>query len=343
MTIEATPQRERTPTSVDVRPTPGSTPPAPGVATRVAVVLPCHNEAASIRSVIEAFSAALPAARVYVCDNASTDTTARHARAAGATVLREARRGKGHAIRRMFADVDADVYVLADGDGTYDPTVAAGMVEALLRDRLDMIIGARRVTATDDHAYRRGHVTGNALLTRAFRLVLGGEFTDLLSGYRVMSRRFVKSFPVHSQGFDIETELTAHAVEIDANCVEIPTLYGSRAEGSTSKLRTYRDGLRIGLTVVRLFEAMYPLRFFMICFALLTVVALVLGIPVVNEYRATGLVARFPTAILAASIQIVAFLSLACGVILKSVKLTRQEGRRLAYLGCAPPGAEPRG
>lgn len=308
-------------------------------APQLAVVLPCHNEAASIASVIRTFSKALPEAQIYVCDNASTDATALLASEAGAIVIKENRRGKGHAVRRLFADVDADVYVLADGDGTYDAASAPDLVQMLLADQLDMVIGARRVAATDGTAYRRGHATGNALLTSAFRICLGGQFTDLLSGYRVMSRRFVKSFPSHAQGFDIEAELTAHAVEVYANCLEVSTAYKSREEGSVSKLRTVRDGLRISSTVLRLFEAMYPLRFFAIAFVVLTAIALVLGIPVINEYRATGLVLRFPTAILAASIQIVAFLSLTCGVVLKSVKLARQEGRRLAYLAYGAPGA----
>lgn len=307
-------------------------------ASRVAVVLPCHNEASSIARVINAFAEALPTAHVFVCDNASTDTTAVCAQEAGATVIREARRGKGHAVRRMFADVDADVYVLADGDGTYDAAASPHLVDLLLAEHLDMVIGARRSSPTDASAYRRGHATGNALLSRAFRLCLGGQFSDLLSGYRVMSRRFVKSFPIHSEGFDIEAELTAHAVEVNANCLEIATPYGGRSADSISKLRTYRDGLRISLTVVRLFEAMDPLRFFTICFAVLTLLALVLGVPVINEYRETGLVARLPTAVLAASIQVVAVLSLTCGVILKSVKIARQESRRLVYLRYAAPG-----
>lgn len=330
---------ERAQTSVGMEPA-LHRPDDPNTAARVAVLLPCHNEEASVGSVVEAFRAALPNATVYVCDNASTDATAAQARAAGARVLHEHRQGKGHAVRRMFADVEADVYVLADGDATYDAGSAPMMVARLLDEHLDMVIGTRQ----SDHnprTYRRGHVTGNALLTGAFRLCLGGGFTDVLSGYRVMSRRLVRSFPVHADGFDIEADLTAHAVEIDANWLEIPTPYGSRKDGSSSKLRTYRDGVRIAVSLVRLSEAMYPLRFFLLCFVVLTAVALALGIPVVETFNQTGQVPRLPTAVLAASIQIVAFLSLACGVILKSVKLARQEARRLVYLHEGPPGHRP--
>lgn len=302
----------------------------------VAVLLPCHNEEGSIASVVLAFRRALPAAIVYVCDNASTDATAVRAEGAGAIVLREHRRGKGNAVRRMFADIEADVYVLADGDATYDAASAPTMVARLLTDHLDMVVGTRQAEQDDPNTFRRGHATGNALLTSAFKLCLGGSFTDVLSGYRVMSRRLVKSFPVHAEGFDIEAELTAHTVEVDANWLEIPTPYGSREEGSTSKLRTYRDGLRILLSLVRLFEAMYPLRFFLGCFVVLTAVAMALGIPIVDEYSRTGLVPRLPTAVLATSIQVVAFLALTCGVILKSVKLARQEARRLVYLQQGP-------
>lgn len=312
----------------------------PSAAARVAVLLPCHNEEASVASVIEAFRASLPNATVFVCDNASTDATASRALGAGATVLHEPRQGKGHAVRRMFADIDADVYVLADGDATYDAGSARLMVARLLDEHLDMVVGTRQ-TDHDPRTYRRGHVTGNALLTRAFRLCLGGSFTDVLSGYRVMSRRLVRSFPVHADGFDIEADLTAHAVEIDANWLEVPTPYGSREDGSSSKLRTYRDGARIAVSLVRLAEAMYPLRFFLLCFVALTGVALALGIPVVETFNQTGQVPRLPTAVLAASVQVVAFLSLACGVVLKSVKLARKEARRLVYLHEGPPCRRP--
>lgn len=304
---------------------------------QVAVLIPCHDEESTVATVVQAFSSELPFAHIYVCDNACTDGTAQRAQARGATVIREPRRGKGHAVRRLFADVDADVYLLVDGDATYDPHSAPAMVAGILEDRLDMVVGTRQAPTHDTEAFRRGHVAGNAAITRAFGAILGGQFTDILSGYRAMSRRFVKSFPIHSNGFDIETELTAHAVEIDAAYLEIATPYGSRGEGSASKLRTYRDGFRILLTLIHLFETMYPLRFFLIAFVMLTALALGLGIPVVQEYSRTGLVLRFPTAILAVSIQIIAFLAFACGVILKSVRHARQEARRLAYLHYPAP------
>jgi glycosyltransferase involved in cell wall biosynthesis len=305
----------------------------------VAVVVPCHDEAASITRVVIDFAAALPGAQIYVYDNASSDQTSALAEQAGAIVYREPRKGKGNVTRRMFADVDADVYVMVDGDGTYDASSSPKMLDLLLHDRLDMVVGTRQPVADDANVYRKGHSTGNAAFSRALNAVLGGCFTDIFSGYRVMSKRFVKSFPIQSTGFEIETELSAHAVEVGAAYAEVPTAYGSRDDGSSSKLRTYRDGTRIMFTLIRLFEAMRPLQFFAICFALLTAVAFALGIPVVNDYARTGLVLRFPTAILAMSVQIVAFLCLTSGVILKSVRRARQEARRLVYLQHRAPSS----
>lgn len=304
---------------------------------RVAVLVPCHNEDHAVASVVNGFAAALPGAEIYVYDNASTDATAERARDAGAIVCYEGRRGKGNVIRKMFADIEADVYVMVDGDGTYDPSSSPLMVDLLLSRRLDMVVGARRPVADDGVIYRRGHTAGNAAFTRALRTVVGGEFHDIFSGYRAMSRRFVKSLPVRSRGFEIETELSAHAVEIEAACAEIDTPYRSRQEGSVSKLNTNRDGLRIAGTIIRLFESIRPLQFFSLCFTLLSAVALTLGVPVVDEFARTGLVLRFPTAILAVAIQIVAFLCLTCGVILKSVQRARQEARRLVYLQIGAP------
>lgn len=310
----------------------------------VAVIIPCFNEEMAIASVVSAFRDALPDAHIYVYDNASTDATVARARRAGAHVGHEARRGKGNVMRKMFADVEADVYVMVDGDGTYDPAAAPTMVERLVNERLDMVVGARRPDAQDQGVvYRKGHTTGNAAFTRALRALIGGEFGDVFSGYRVMSRRFVKSMPVHSSGFEIETELSAHAVEIAASCAEVATRYGSRQDGSASKLNTYRDGLRIARTIIRLFEAVRPLQFFALCFMALTATALALAVPVVDQFARTGLVPRFPTAILAASIEIVALLCLACGIILRSVQRTRQEARRLVYLSIGPPGGDPSG
>jgi glycosyltransferase involved in cell wall biosynthesis len=304
----------------------------------VAVLLPCYNEQATIGRVVAEFRASLPTATLYVYDNASNDRTADVARSAGATVRVETRRGKGNVMRTMFADIDADVYVIADGDGTYDASVAPRMVHDLLSRRLDMVVGARDPVPDDRDVYRTGHITGNALFSRALRTLFGGDFTDIFSGYRVMSRRFVKSFPVFSAGFEIETELSAHAVRVMARSTEVRTSYRSREADSVSKLRTYRDGCRIFFTMVRLFEEMRPLQFFTICSALLTALALGLGVPVVNEFAHTGYVDRFPTAILAVSIQIVAFLCFASGVILRSVGRARDETRRLAYLGIPHPG-----
>ena len=305
----------------------------------IAVVIPCHNEEAAIGTVVHDFAAALPMAQIYVYDNASTDSTADRAREAGAIARTEPRMGKGNVVRRMFADVDADIYVMVDGDGTYDPANAPAMVKMLLEQNLDMVVATRRVLATDEGAYRRGHTSGNLWFTRIIRRLFGGEFSDVFSGYRVMSRRFVKSLPVFSAGFEIETELSAHAVRVRAACDEVPTQYRSRREGSMSKLRTFRDGLRILLHTIRLYEEMRSLQFFTICAALLTVAALSLGIPVVDTYARTGLVPRFPTAILALGVQIVAFICLTAGIILRSVGRARDEARRLAYLSMPQPAS----
>jgi glycosyltransferase involved in cell wall biosynthesis len=303
----------------------------------IAVLVPCYNEAESIGAVVRDFARELPGAEVFVYDNASSDGTARVAAEAGATVRFEARRGKGNVVRRMFADIDADIYVIVDGDGTYDPASAPLMVDKLLAERLDMVVGARKPLEGDPRVYRRGHTSGNLLFSWAVRRLFGGDFTDVFSGYRVISRRFVKSLPVFSPGFEIETELSAHAQRVLASSAEVPTGYGSRIGDSTSKLRTYRDGLRILKALVRLFEEIRPLQFFGICFALLTAAALALGIPVVADYARSGLVLRFPTAILAASIQLVGFLSLLAGVLLRSVGRARDESRRLVYLQIPAP------
>lgn len=306
---------------------------------QVAVLIPCHNEAAAVAGVVTDFRTALPQATVYVYDNASTDATAERARQAGAVVGAEPRKGKGHVVRRMFADVDADVYLLVDGDGTYDPSAAPAMINHLVANRLDMIVGSRVPVEGNPDVYRKGHTSGNALMTRLLRALFGGDFTDIFSGYRVLSRRFVKSLPVSSSGFEIETEISTHAVRVRAACSEMRTAYGSRVEGSDSKLQTYRDGFRILLTMLRLFEEIRPLQFFGICFTLLTITALALGIPVIGEYAHTGQVLRFPTAILAVSIQVVAFICLAAGIILRSVGSARDEQRRLAYLQVSPAGS----
>ena len=304
---------------------------------RVAVLVPCHNEEATVARVVADFASRLPGASIFVFDNASTDDTAKIAAGAGAVVCYEPRKGKGHVIRRMFADVEADVYLMVDGDGTYDPDAAPRMVERVWMDGMDMVVGARVPLDDGGEVYRRGHTSGNAMFSRLVRFLFGGDFTDVFSGYRAFSRRFVKSLPVSSSGFEIETELSTHAVRVYAACDEIPTAYGSRGEDSSSKLRTYRDGSKILMTMIRLFEEMRPLQFFGLCFVVLTALSVGLGIPVITEFVHTGKVPRFPTAILAVSIQVVAFICLAAGIILRSVGRARDELRRLAYLQVGGP------
>lgn len=305
------------------------------LALHVAVLLPCHNEEGSIAKVVSDFRTALPQARVYVYDNNSTDDTAERARAAGAIVRRELRRGKGNVVCRMFADVDADVYVMADGDGTYDAGSAPKMVRRLVDEGLDMVVGCR-VAQEDSSAFPRGHILGNRVFNRALKMLFGAGFTDVFSGYRVLSRRFVKSFPVRFTGFEIETELTAHTVEIGLPYAEVGTPYRAREEGSRRKLRTVRDGLRILIATIRLFKEMRPMRFFTLIAAVLTAIAESLGVWVIEEFVRTGLVLRLPTAVLAASIQIVAFICLTAGLVLESVSRSRREARRLVYLGLEP-------
>jgi glycosyltransferase involved in cell wall biosynthesis len=304
----------------------------------VAVLLPCYNEESSIFRVVQAFRAALPQAVVYVYDNASRDRTAELAAAAGAVVRREERRGKGTVVCRMFADIEADVYILADGDGTYDPTDAPAMVDRLVQDNLDMVVGFR-VAAGGERSFPRGHVAGNWLFNRTLKALFGGTFTDVFSGYRVMSRRFVKSFPVRFSGFEIETELVTHTVDLGLPHAEMPTTYRARDLESKRKLRTVRDGARILGGALLLFKEMRPLRFFTIIAVALTLLALGLGAIPVTEFIRTGLVMRFPTAILAASIQIVAFISLTAGIILDSVCHSRRQAKRLVYLSMPPVSA----
>jgi glycosyltransferase involved in cell wall biosynthesis len=301
---------------------------------RIAVILPCYNEEAAIGQTVAAFQAALPAARVYVYDNNSSDRTVEVARKAGATVRTERVQGKGNVVRRMFADVDADIYVMADGDATYDASSAPAMIERMLAEGLDMVVGTRVHEAAD--AYRRGHVLGNRAMTGLLSGLFGRSFTDIFSGYRVFSRRFVKSFPVLSGGFEIETEISVHALELRMPVGEVETRYLARPEGSASKLSTYRDGLRIARTILTLYRIEKPMLFFGIGAAVLAVLAVVLAVPLAITYAQTGLVPRFPTAILATGLVILSALSLFSGLILDTVVRGRQETRRLAYL--AQPG-----
>ncbi len=300
---------------------------------RVAVLIPCYNEEIAIGAVIRAMRRALPDAAIYVYDNNSTDRTVEAARAAGAQVRTERRQGKGHVIRRMFADIDADAYVLVDGDDTYDAASAPRMVQKLLGEGLDMVNGARVSEAVA--AYRRGHRLGNVVLTSLVAAIFGNYVSDMLSGYRVFSRRFVKSFPALSQGFETETELTVHALELRMPIGEVRTPYKERPEGSVSKLRTYTDGLRILRTIVVLVKEERPLQFFSIIAAVFLLAALGIGVPIFLEYSASGLVPRLPTAVLATGLVILGFLSLACGLILDSVARGRRELKRLAYLSTA--------
>jgi glycosyltransferase involved in cell wall biosynthesis len=297
---------------------------------RIAVLIPCYNEEVAIAKVVAEFRTLLPMAVVYVYDNNSHDRTVAVAREAGAVVRNETLQGKGHVVRRMFADVDADVYVLVDGDDTYDAASAPAMVRLLIDQQLDMVNGAR-VTEIDT-AYRRGHRFGNVMLTTLVRLVFGDRVSDVLSGYRVFSRRFVKSFPALASGFETETEFTVHALELKMPVGEVRTAYKERPSGSTSKLGTYSDGLRILRTIVVLVKEERPMAFFLLSALLLFVIGLLLGLPVVFEFLKTGLVPRLPTAVLAMGFVLLSFLSLVCGMVLDSVARGRKEFKRLAYL-----------
>lgn len=303
---------------------------------RVAVLLPCYNEEAAIAQTVAGFRAALPGAVIYVYDNNSSDRTVEVARAAGAVVRTERMQGKGNVVRRMFADVDADIYVMADGDATYDHAAAPALVERLLSEQLDMVVGARKSEV--EAAYRRGHRFGNAMLTGILAQLFGRSFSDILSGYRVFSRRFVKSFPVLSAGFEIETEISVHALELKMPVSEVMTQYGARPEGSVSKLSTYSDGFRILNTIITLFRNERPAMFFGLIAALLAILAMGLAFPLALTYAETGLVPRIPTAVLVTGLMTLASLSLFSGLILDTVVRGRREIRRLAYLSHPAPG-----
>ncbi|HWE77831.1 MAG TPA: glycosyltransferase family 2 protein [Pseudolabrys sp.] len=305
---------------------------------RIAVLVPCFNEAIAVAQVVRDFRAALPEATVFVYDNNSTDDTVAVARAAGAEVLREARQGKGFVVRRMFADVEADIYVLVDGDATYHAPSVRGMIGRLLQSRCDMVVGSRvdQVQA----AYRAGHRTGNRLLTGCVSAVFGRSFSDMLSGYRVFSRRFVKTFPLLSAGFEIETELTIHALELGLPVAEIETPYYARPEGSESKLSTWDDGFRILWTIIELYRSERPLRFFGAVAILLAVASVAFAVPIFITFAETGLVPRLPTAVLSTGLMVMAFLALAAGLVLDTVSRGRREMKLLAYLSHRAPGEE---
>ncbi len=298
---------------------------------RVAVLIPCYNEEAAIGKTVADFRMVLPEATIYVYDNNSSDRTIEVAKAAGAEVRRETRQGKGHVVRRMFADVDADIYVLVDGDATYDAPSAPRMVSELIDKHCDMVVAAR--VERDDAAYRRGHRFGNKILTGFVAQVFGRAFTDILSGYRIFSRRFVKSFPVLSGGFEIETELTVHALELDLPIAEIQTPYYARPEGSVSKLNTYRDGFRILWTIMRLYRSERPLNFFSAIGVSLAIMAVGFAVPIFITYVELGTVPRLPTAVLATGLILLASLSVSAGLILDTVTRGRREVKLLAYLG----------
>jgi glycosyltransferase involved in cell wall biosynthesis len=297
---------------------------------RIAVLVPCFNEEAAIATVVGDFRKALPAAEIYVYDNNSRDRTVEVARAAGAHVRSERRQGKGHVVRRMFADIEADIYVLVDGDATYDAPSAQRMIDALVSHHLDMVVGVRIDQSTA--AYRPGHRTGNRMLTSFLSTVFGEAFKDILSGYRVFSRRFVKTFPVLSDGFEIETELSVHALELALPVGEIETPYYARPAGSISKLNTWRDGFRILGTILKLYRSEKPLRFFTAIGAFLALVSIGLAVPIIITFLEEGLVPRLPTAVLSTGLMIVAMLSISSGLVLDTVTRGRREMKLLAYL-----------
>lgn len=303
--------------------------------TRIAVLIPCYNEAMAVAKVVADFKASLPMAKIYVYDNNSRDETAARAVEAGAVVRRETMQGKGNVVRRMFADVEADIYVLADGDDTYDAFAAPAMIARLIENGLDLVSGKREATGTA--AYRRGHVLGNRLLTGLTATMFRVKLDDMLSGYRVMSRRFVKSFPFTARGFGIETELTVHAVRMLVPMAEVPTRYKERPAGSASKLNTYRDGVRILFTIVQLLREERPLFFFGFFFAFFAAFSFAIGIPVVIEYFQTGLVPRLPSAVLVTGMMVLAFLSLFTGLILDNVTRGRWQAKRMSYLAIPGP------
>ena len=304
---------------------------------RIAVLIPCCNEEVAIGQTVAGFRKALPTAAIYVYDNNSKDRTVERAIKAGAIVRSEPLQGKGHVVRRMFSDIDADVYVMADGDATYDPTTAEAMIERLISQGLDMVVGRRVHEETE--AYRAGHVLGNKMLTSFLASLFGRRFTDILSGYRVFSRRYVKSFPALATGFETETELTVHALTLNLPIAEMDTNYYTRLEGSVSKLATYRDGFRILRVMLILLKNERPAFFFGILALLLALTSVGLAVPLVTTYFETGLVPRLPTAILSASIMLLAFLSMVCGLVLDTVTRGRREMKRLAYLEIAAPAS----
>lgn len=305
----------------------------------VALIVPCHNEEKTIATVLREFQQALPALEAYVFNNSSSDNTAEVARREKAIVINVPLKGKGNVVRRMFSDVEADIYVMVDGDATYHAPSVTTMIDKLIDESLDMVVGVRQTPS--EHAgaaYRHGHQWGNYALTQSVMRIFGGQFTDMLSGYRVFTRRYVKSFPALSRGFEIETELTVHALVLRMPYGEVNTPYGARPPGSESKLSTYKDGWRIAMTINKLYISERPLAFFGIASILIALIAVILSIPIAVEFIETGAVPRFPTAILSASLMVCSLLSFSCGLVLDNVTRGRHEMKRLAYL--AIPGLQ---
>jgi len=301
----------------------------------IAIVLPCFNEAAVIADVVNDFKSALPAADVYVIDNNSTDNTASVARGAGAMVLHEAMKGKGNAVRRAFSEIEADIYIMADGDGTYDTSRAPELVALMFDRHLDMVVATRQTENND--AYRPGHKFGNSAFNAVLRSLFGEKFTDIFSGYRVFSRRFVKSFPALSSGFEIETELSVHAIQMGVPCQEVPTVYMDRAEGTVSKLKTYRDGWRILMTMFILLKHVRPMAMFSVIAAILALLSLAIGIPIVLYFLETGTVPKIPSTVAAAGLMILSAIGLVAGIILDSVTYSSTVNKRLMYLSYRSP------
>ncbi|WP_193179831.1 glycosyltransferase [Nisaea sediminum] len=302
----------------------------PSTFPEIAVLIPCFNEAGAIGQTVDAFRQALPDARIFVYDNNSTDETIAVAEQRGAIVRREPLQGKGNVVRRMFADIDADIYLLVDGDATYDASRAPELVQLVARDGNDMVTGTR--ISEEVKAYRFGHRFGNVLFTELVARIFGRRNSDVFSGYRAFSRRFVKSFPALSQGFEIETELTVHALELRMPVAELETRYSARPEGTASKLSTVRDGFRILGLIARLMTLERPLPTFGLFALLFAIAGMALGVPVITEFFETGLVPRLPTAVLAASMMLLSALSFVLGMTLDGIMHARQEMRRLIYL-----------
>jgi len=296
----------------------------------IAVVIPCYNEGVSIGKVVQDFTFHLPSAKIYVFDNNSSDDTVKNASDARAVVYSVKNQGKGNVVRRMFADITADIYVMVDGDATYDASCAPRMIEKLISEQLDMVVGVRK--HEDKEAYRPGHTFGNKMLTGCVKSIFGGKFTDMLSGYRVFSKRYVKSFPAMAKGFETETELTVHALELRMPYDEFDTPYGARMEGSASKLNTYRDGIRIAKMIIKLYSSERPLIFYGLLAILFSISGILIAIPLASYYFETGLVPRLPTAILSTGLIILSAISFVTGLILESVTIGRREMKRLAYL-----------